>query len=198
MRAGARSCKVILLGDSGVGKTTLIHNFITHEFRADFKATLGADLSSKTFTVNGQLVDAQLWDTAGTERFRSMGASFYRGTDVCIFVYDITSPMSLEHLDSWKKELAESADFDDPDHFPFVVVANKSDLGARRQVSLDEGEAWAKSRGCPHFAVSAKTGQNVEEAFRKGIQLFIEAGKHKMYDMKIPMKYEQRERSSCC
>lgn len=178
-------CKIIILGDSGVGKTTIIHNFITEEFRADFKATLGADLSTKQFTVNGQLVEAQVWDTAGTERFRSMGTAYYRGTDACILVYDITSRISFEHLGSWRKELIDNADIDNPEIFPFVIFANKSDLDDKSQVSVEEAEAWAESKGATHFNVSAKTGKNVKEGFEKALEIFLQRGKANMVCLRV-------------
>ena len=173
-----KSCKVIILGDSGVGKTTLIHSFIAKEFRADFKATLGADLSTKVVVVDGQTVEILLWDTAGTERFRSMGSVYYRGAEACIFVYDISSRLSFEHLTSWQQELIDSADIDSPETFPCVLLANKSDLEDQRQVCAEAAQAWADVAKCPHFPVSAKTGQNVEAAFTKVIQLFLQESKN--------------------
>mgnify|MGYP001153341496 CR=1 FL=1 len=87
-----RSCKLVVLGDSGVGKTTLIHKYVNNEFRADFKSTIGADFTAKEIVVeNNYKIDLQIWDTAGEIRFHSVGAAFYRGTDACIIVYDVTS-----------------------------------------------------------------------------------------------------------
>ncbi|OHT04054.1 small GTP-binding protein [Tritrichomonas foetus] len=194
----AKCCKIIILGDSGVGKTTLIHKFITEEFRADFKATLGADLSTKSFSINNQLVEAQIWDTAGTERFRSMGTAYYRGTDACIFVYDITSRESFEHLNTWRKEMIDLAGIDSPDTFPFVLFANKSDLEDNHQIGFDEANSWAQSKGCPHIAVSAKTGKNVEEGFQRAVAIFLERGKANMMSLQMPSLLKEDKSSKCC
>ena len=191
-------CKLIILGDSGVGKTTLIHNFISKEFRADFKATLGTDLSSKIFEVNGKQVEAQIWDTAGTERFRAMGSAYYRGTDACILVFDITSHDSFIHLNEWRKDFIDNADIEDPDIYPFVLFANKSDLTSQRKVSLEEEETWAKQKNCPLFDVSAKTSANVEEGFRKAIELFFEFNKQSVLNVNVVPIEAESHKNSCC
>lgn len=195
-----KSCKVIILGDSGVGKTTLIHSFIAKEFRADFKATLGADLSSKVCVIDGQTVEVLLWDTAGTERFRSMGSVYYRGAEACIFVYDIGSRLSFEHLTSWQQELVDAADIDSLETFPCVLLANKSDLEDQRQVCAEAALAWADAFHCPHFAVSAKTGENVEAAFIKLIQRFLEESKTHAYNWTTGMPAERpsKNEGACC
>ena len=194
-----RVCKLIILGDSGVGKTTLIHNFISQEFRADFKATLGADLSTKTFEINGKQVEAQIWDTAGTERFRAMGSSYYRGADACILVFDITSSDSFHHLNEWRKDFIDNADIEDPEMYPFVLFANKSDLTSQRKVSIEEEELWAKQKNCPFYDVSAKTSQNVEEGFLKAIELYLEFSKQNVLDVNIvPLDSAQPQKASCC
>jgi len=129
--------KVILLGDSGVGKTSLMNRYHTGKFTGQYKATIGADFLSKDLTVTDPTTGLpkdctlQIWDTAGQERFQSLGTAFYRGADACLLVYDVTDPRSLDHLDSWREEFLRNVGGmfggDGPQDFPFVVLGNKID-----------------------------------------------------------------------
>merc|ERR1711908_4932 len=94
--------KVIILGDSGVGKTSLMNQYVNKRFSGQYKATIGADFLTKEIMIDDKLVTIQIWDTAGQERFQSLGVAFYRGADACILVYDITNAKSFERLDMWR------------------------------------------------------------------------------------------------
>ena len=94
--------KMVVIGESGVGKSSLIHCFQKGVFDNSFKPTIGADFANKELTVNGQSVVLQIWDTAGQERFQSLSTAFYRGADCCCIVYDVTDPMSFEQVDKWR------------------------------------------------------------------------------------------------
>lgn len=192
------SCKLIVLGDSGVGKTTIIHKFINQEFRADFKATIGADFSTKTCFAGNKQVELQIWDTAGEERFHSVGAAFYRGTDACILVYDITNHLSFERLDVWRKDLIEKADIDSTD-FPFIIFANKCDLEDQRQVSISEAESFANTYSCMLFEVSAKSGQNVEKGFQTLAEQFLKSSnKVRTVDISFKVTDTTSNNKGCC
>ncbi|KAI5480903.1 Ras-related protein Rab-7A [Pseudohyphozyma bogoriensis] len=107
MSSGSRRkvlLKVIILGDSGVGKTSLMNQYVNKRFSNQYKATIGADFLTKEVMVDDRLVTMQLWDTAGQERFQSLGVAFYRGADCCVLVYDVNSSKSFETLDSWRDE----------------------------------------------------------------------------------------------
>ncbi|CAF4845513.1 unnamed protein product [Rotaria sp. Silwood1] len=123
--------KVIILGDSGVGKTSLMGQYVSHKFSNQYKATIGADFLTKEVQIDDRLVTMQIWDTAGQERFQSLGVAFYRGADCCILVYDVTSSNSFKSLDSWRDEFLIQAGPRDPENFPFVVIGNKTDLDNR-------------------------------------------------------------------
>ncbi|KAG9477860.1 hypothetical protein GDO78_013052 [Eleutherodactylus coqui] len=113
-----------------------------------------------------------IWDTAGTERFQSLGAALYRGTDCCLLVFDVTTPSSFQALDTWHKEFLVQADPSSPETFPFVVVANKVDVD-ERQVSPHQAQQWCKAYNAEYFETSAKESTNVEEAFLAAIKLSL-------------------------
>jgi len=159
--------KVIILGDSGVGKTSLMNQFVNNKFSSQYKATIGADFMTKDIVIDDKQVSMQIWDTAGQERFQSLGVAFYRGADSCVLVFDVNSQNSFDHLDQWREEFLIQAGPEDPDHFPFVVIGNKIDLGDARQVSSKRAQAWCQSKGgIPYFETSAKLAQNIQEAFQ--------------------------------
>mmetsp|Transcript_23674 Transcript_23674/g.41936 ORF Transcript_23674/g.41936 Transcript_23674/m.41936 type:complete len:185 (+) Transcript_23674:428-982(+) len=168
MQSGSRKHlqKVIILGDQAVGKTSLMNQFVSNRYSQQYKATIGADFLTKDITIDGKQVTMQIWDTAGQERFQSLGVSFYRGSDSCVLVYDITSSKTFESLQHWKEEFLQNVTQPNPDAFPFVVLGNKSDKESDRRVSRAQAESWCRSSGnIPHFETSAKDNINVVEAF---------------------------------
>ena len=158
--------KVIILGDSGVGKTSLMNQYVNKKFNAQYKATIGADFLTKEVTVDDRLVTMQIWDTAGQERFQSLGVAFYRGADSCVLVYDVQQPKTFDNLDSWRDEFLIQAGPRDPDNFPFVVLGNKIDVDSR-VVAQKRALAWCQAKGnIPYLETSAKEAINVEQAFQ--------------------------------
>ncbi|EAU37022.1 GTP-binding protein ypt7 [Aspergillus terreus NIH2624] len=178
--------KVIILGDSGVGKTSLMNQYVNKKFSASYKATIGADFLTKEVLVDDRLVtmqarpqmtrpvmyprlihDLQIWDTAGQERFQSLGVAFYRGADCCVLVYDVNNSKSFEALDSWRDEFLIQASPRDPESFPFVVIGNKIDVEeSKRMISSKRAMTFCQSKGnIPYFETSAKEAVNVEQAF---------------------------------
>mmetsp|Transcript_49053 Transcript_49053/g.151436 ORF Transcript_49053/g.151436 Transcript_49053/m.151436 type:complete len:207 (-) Transcript_49053:89-709(-) len=158
--------KVIILGDSGVGKTSLMNQYVNKKFSNQYKATIGADFLTKEVMVDDRLVTMQIWDTAGQERFQSLGVAFYRGADCCVLVFDVTVPKTFETLDSWRDEFLIQASPRDPENFPFVVLGNKIDMD-NRAVSKKRAEAWCQAKNdIPYFETSAKESINVEQAFQ--------------------------------
>jgi Ras-related protein Rab-7A len=158
--------KVIILGDSGVGKTSLMNQYVNKKFNAQYKATIGADFLTKEVTVDDRLVTMQIWDTAGQERFQSLGVAFYRGADSCVLVFDVVQPKTFDNLDSWRDEFLIQAGPRDPDNFPFVVLGNKIDVDSR-VVAQKRALAWCQAKGnVPYFETSAKEAINVDQAFQ--------------------------------
>jgi len=161
--------KVIILGDSGVGKTSLMNQYVSKKFSNQYKATIGADFLTKEVQVDDRLVTMQIWDTAGQERFQSLGVAFYRGADCCVLVYDVNVAKTFENLENWRDEFLIQASPSDPDNFPFVVLGNKIDVegGNNRVVSEKKAKQWCSSKGgIPYFETSAKEDYNVDAAFQ--------------------------------
>jgi len=158
--------KVIILGDSGVGKTSLMNQYVNKKFTNQYKATIGADFLTKEVMIDDKLVTLQIWDTAGQERFQSLGVAFYRGADCCVLVFDVTVAKTFETLDSWRDEFLIQASPRDPENFPFVVLGNKIDLESRA-ISQKRAQSWCQAKnGIPYFETSAKDSTNVEQAFQ--------------------------------
>ncbi|KAK4430635.1 Ras-related protein Rab7 [Sesamum alatum] len=160
--------KIILLGDSGVGKTSLMNQYLHKKFRPQYKATIGADFVTKELQIDDKLVTLQIWDTAGQERFQSLGVAFYRGADCCILVYDVNVLKSFETLQNWHQDFLKQVDPANPETFPFVLIGNKVDIdgGNSRVVSEKTATEWCISKGnIPYFETSAKEDYNVDAAF---------------------------------
>lgn len=157
--------KVIILGDSSVGKTSLMNQYVNRKFSNQYKATIGADFLTKELTVDDRQVTMQIWDTAGQERFQSLGVAFYRGADCCVLVFDVTAPNTFKSLDNWRDEFLIQASPREPENFPFVLLGNKVDLEPRA-LSSKRAQQWCQSKNnIPYFETSAKEGLNVEQAF---------------------------------
>ena len=194
------------MGDSGVGKTTLIHSFVSNEFCENFKATIGADFSSKTVTIDGVEIDLQIWDTAGEERFHSVGAAFYRGTDACLLVYDITLAETFKRVSIWLDDLLSKAGIANLDTFPLMLFGNKCDLGTERAVPVTEAQAWADSKKCGFFEVSAKTQENVEKGFQEVLKKFLRYHENNSQSPQLgfkiqptePVQAEEKKKKGCC
>ena len=160
----AQKFKLVFLGEQSVGKTSLITRFMYDTYDRSYQPTIGIDFLTKTLYVKDQTIRLQLWDTAGQERFRTLIPSYIRDSKVTIIVYDITSSASFKAVDQWIKDVkAERGD----NNTILVLAANKSDMGDRRQVSVEEGERKARELGCIFMETSAKTGYNVKALFTR-------------------------------
>ncbi|XP_076161433.1 ras-related protein Rab-37 isoform X3 [Ptiloglossa arizonensis] len=154
--------KTILLGDSGVGKTSLLVQFDTGSFQpGNFAATVGIGFTNKVVVVDDTSVKLQIWDTAGQERFRSVTHAYYRDAHALLLLYDVTNKTSYDNIRAWLSEIREHANED----VVIMLLGNKSDCGPERVVKREEGERLAQEYKVPFMETSAKTGLNVELAF---------------------------------
>ena len=168
-RSDEINLKILILGDSSVGKTTLLLKYVDGYFPTIYVATIGVEFKVKKININGIDLNLQIWDTAGQERFRGITKNFIKGADGIIYAYDITKKSSFENLKNWIFQSEESAE-----GFKKLIIGNKSDLTAERQVSKESLEKYCQNKNIEGLEDSAKNGNNVEHCFETLAKLIIE------------------------
>jgi Ras-related protein Rab-14 len=163
--------KYIIIGDMGVGKSCLLHQFTENKFVPDSPHTIGVEFGTRIVEVMAKKIKLQIWDTAGQERFRAVTRSYYRGAAGALLVYDITRRITYNHLTSW---LTDARNLTNPNTV-IMLIGNKKDLEAQRDVTYEEAAQFAKENGLIFVESSAKTGENVEEAFLKTAKLIFQS-----------------------
>ncbi|TRZ09016.1 hypothetical protein HGM15179_018072 [Zosterops borbonicus] len=153
--------KLLLIGDSGVGKTCLVIRFAEDNFSSTYISTIGIDFKIRTVDIDGKKIKLQVWDTAGQERFKTITTAYYRGAVGIVLVYDITDEKSFENIQNWMKSIKENASAG----VERLLLGNKCDMEGRRKVQREAAEKLAREHGIRFFETSAKSSQNVEEAF---------------------------------
>ncbi|XP_057433380.1 ras-related protein RABA2a [Lotus japonicus] len=154
--------KVVLIGDSGVGKSNLLSRFTRNEFCLESKSTIGVEFATRTLEVEGRMVKAQIWDTAGQERYRAITSAYYRGALGALLVYDVTKPTSFENVTRWLKELRDHADA----NIVIMLIGNKTDLKHLRGVATEDAQSYAEKEGLSFIETSALEATNVDKAFQ--------------------------------
>ncbi|KAL2536322.1 Ras-related protein RABA3 [Forsythia ovata] len=155
--------KVVVIGDSAVGKTQLLSRFARNEFCFDSKSTIGVEFQTRTVTIKSKVIKAQIWDTAGQERYRAVTSAYYRGALGAMLVYDTTKRQSFDHVARWVEELRGHAD----NSIVIMLIGNKADLVDLRAVPTEDAVEFADNQGLFFFETSALNGDNVETAFFK-------------------------------
>ncbi len=155
--------KVIVIGNSGVGKSSMLLQFVDHCFTTSYISTIGVDFKLTTLDIDGKLVKLQIWDTAGQERFRTITSSYYRGAQAVMLVYDVTDRQSFSDIQSWLKEVNTYSSHD----IIKLLVGNKNDIKDQREVDLDEGQDLATKYGMTFIETSAKDNKNIQQSFMK-------------------------------
>ena len=153
--------KVVLVGDSFVGKTNIMSKYLKNEFHEDSKATVGVEFGSKQFKIEGHTIKAQIWDTAGQERYKAITSAYYKGAKGAFVVYDITRKGSFESIEKWVNDLTSTAD----KKLTIVVIGNKCDLEDQRQITKEQGEEKANKLEVAFLETSAFSGENLDKAF---------------------------------
>ncbi|XP_074583092.1 ras-related protein RABA2a-like [Curcuma longa] len=154
--------KVVLIGDSGVGKTNLLSRFTRNEFNLESKSTIGVEFATRTLQVEGRIIKAQIWDTAGQERYRAITSAYYRGALGAVLVYDVTKPTTFDNISRWLKELRDHAD----SNITIMLVGNKTDIKHQRAVASEDAHSYAEKEGLSFIETSALDATNVEQAFQ--------------------------------
>jgi len=157
--------KILLIGDSGVGKTSLLFRYVDGVFNPEFQSTIGVDFKITTLGVDGRHVKMQLWDTAGQDRFRNIVASYYRGAHGIVLVYDVSNPQSFESIQTWLDEATVYLHSE----VPKLLVGNKIDQ-PQREVSTEVAEAFATKHGMDFIETSAKSEFHVKELFEQMVR----------------------------
>nr|QKY15278.1 ras-related protein RIC2 (RIC2) [Polytomella parva] len=155
--------KVVLIGDSGVGKSNLLSRFTRNVFSLESKSTIGVEFATRSIQVDGQTVKAQIWDTAGQERYRAITSAYYRGAVGALVVYDITKGVTFANVERWLKELRDHADA----NTVIMLVGNKSDLKHLRDVPTDLAQKFSAEQGLSFIETSALESTNVDRAFQQ-------------------------------
>ena len=196
--------KVILIGDSSVGKTNIMSKYLKNQFNENSKATVGVEFGSKFFKLNGHNIKAQIWDTAGQEKYKAITGAYYKGSKGAFVVYDITRKETFESVDKWINDLKSSGD----PKLIIIIIGNKCDLEEKREILKEQGEEKAKSFGCAFLETSALSGDNIDKGFEMMIsEIFKKYGNdsneddelgsvEKGEDIKLDKKENQKK--SCC
>uniref|UniRef100_A0A3Q4A8J3 Ras-related protein Rab-15 n=1 Tax=Mola mola TaxID=94237 RepID=A0A3Q4A8J3_MOLML len=178
--------RLLLLGDSGVGKTCLLCRFTDNEFHPSHISTIGVDFKMKTLLIDGIKVRIQIWDTAGQERYQTITKQYYRRAQGIFLVYDITSERSFQHIMKWASDVDEYA----PDKVQKILVGNKSDEVDKRQVATEQGVKLAKAYGMDFFETSAFTNQNITETFTRLAEQVLAANKKDLDLLRVSVNDE--------
>ncbi|GJS60582.1 Ras-related protein RHN1-like protein isoform X1 [Tanacetum coccineum] len=180
--------KLVVLGDMGTGKTSMVLRFIKGQFYDYQESTIGASFSTEVVSIDKTTVKFDIWDTAGQERYHSLAPMYYRGAAAAVVVYDITKMVSFERAKKWIEELKRHGN----PNLVMVLVANKADLNTNREIDIEEGKQYAKDNNMQFFETSARTAENLHELFYEIAKRVAHA--QATHDMPSGMKLEISER----
>lgn len=188
--------KLVLLGDSAVGKSSLVLRFVKGQFHEYQESTIGAAFLTQTVVVDDTTVKFEIWDTAGQERYHSLAPMYYRGAPAAIVVYDITYPETFARAKSWVKELQRQAN----PNIVIALVGNKLDLASKRAVPAEDAQAYADENNLLFMETSAKTGVNVNEVFQAIAQKLpkTEAPRPRQDKVELTQTSQPEGKKGCC
>ena len=199
-----KTCQILLIGDSLVGKTCLIQRYANGIFKEDYITTVGLDYYTKQEMINNLNVSVKLWDTAGQERFKALTPSFFRNAEGVVIAYDVTNSESFDNLKFWISSIKTNL-FEKNIFIPIIIIGNKIDLEDMRDISKDVASAFAKENNFKYFETSAKTGEGVDEAFRDLVNQVLanldknEEGTIERKSIKIEEnKDDKQKKKGCC
>ena len=155
--------KIVLIGDTSVGKTNILSKYLKGEFDPKSKSTVGVEFGVKNFKIENNIVKVQIWETAGEERYRSITNAYYKGAKGSLLIYDITNKKSFENIEKWISDLKANTG----DNISMILLGNKTDLEEKRVVSTEEGKNKAEFYNITFMETSAFNGNNIQEAFNE-------------------------------
>ena len=199
-----KTCQILLIGDSSVGKTSLIQRYANGIFKEEYLATVGLDYYTKQEMINNINVLVKWWDTAGQERFKALTPNYFRNAEGVVLAYDVTNSESFENLKFWinsiKSNLGEKNIF-----IPIIIIGNKIDMEDMRDITKEDASKFAKENNYKYFETSAKTGEGVDEAIRDLVNQVLansdknEAAKGERKSVKIEdNKENNQKKKGCC
>jgi small GTP-binding protein len=187
--------RTVTIGDSSVGKTSIVNKFIRGRFDPAEKNTVGALYDTFTEQIDGRGVEVQIWDTAGQEQYRSLTPVYFRSAAAAFLIFDLTNRASFDHLDDWVESFRNSSS----DRALLFLVGNKCDLDDDRKVTEDEAREWADRHNCPYNETSARSGSGVAPLFKNAAARLASNHLHEIESHVIPPRKPDAERSgSCC
>lgn len=190
--------KIIILGDSGVGKTNILSKYAHNEFNIESKATIGVEFHTKLFNYENKKIKLQFWDTAGQERYRSITHSYYKGVHGILVVYDISNLSSFNHVNSWISEIYSNV----RTSIPILLIGNKSDLDYKRVVKKELATEFVAKHNLIFIETSAMIGTNINEGIEEIVKKIYELNKdidqQKIINTKVKINVPQKQKQKCC
>ena len=189
--------RIMTIGDSGVGKTSILRRFVDNKFQKNHLATIGVDFKTKVINIDNQEIRLKIWDTAGQERFHTITTQYYKNADGVILVYDVTDSASYSKVREWVGSIGTNTQ---QNNIGIILLGNKCDLEART-VTPDMGNQIAQELNMTYFETSALTGQGINEAFEYLTRVIMQKkgiGGFNNYGAGVPMKMNKEDNDCCC
>jgi small GTP-binding protein len=189
--------KLMVLGDSSVGKSSILTKYCKNKFLSKYVTTIGIDFQIKYLNINKKKIKVQIWDTAGQERYRVVTKNYFNSSNGFVIIYDITNRVSFNNINNWMEQIESLVGKD----VKCILFGNKNDLVRERSVKKEEGKELAKKYNCPFFETSAKEGNNIEAGFKciiMDIIRDIQNSEFKRNDSKVLKPNRIKEKKNCC
>ena len=191
-----QKCQLLIIGDSTVGKTSIITRFANGTFDSNYLATVGLDNFTKDEIIDNKTIRIKIWDTAGQERYKSLTKGFFRNAEGVMLVYDVTNSETYENLKYWMQSIKNNLG-ENMGEIPIIIIGNKIDC-QEREVSVEEAENFWKEQGFPYFETSAKTGENIDKTIKFLVKKVInvkEGNKEENKDYTKSIKIEKDDKN---
>ena len=203
------ACQLLIIGDSCVGKTSLLTRYTTGTFKEEYIATVGIDYYTKNETINDKIISIKLWDTVGQERYKALTQNFFKNAEGVMVVYDITKVESFDNLKFWINSIKQNMENKNI-IIPVIIIGNKVDMEDLREISNENAENFAKENNYKYFETSAKTGEGIDNAVRELVNQVLNHNNNNLDEQKESRKNsiqlndkkkekkEKKKKKKCC